>query len=60
MEIFTRIEELIGKKLPEWKRDHPQVEEEAMMLEERVSEAQRYAKMVSSTWWVDTRHADTR
>lgn len=43
VELFQRIEHLIGKKLPL----HPTAEEEVMSLVERVSEAQRCAKMVS-------------
>ena len=43
VELYQRIEQLIGKKLP----CYPTVEEEVMMLMERVTEAQRYAKMVS-------------
>ena len=43
VELYQRIEHLIGKKLPL----HPTVEEEVMSLMERVSEAQRHAKMVS-------------
>ena len=43
VELFQRIEHLIGKKLPL----HPTIEEEVMSLVERVSEAQRCAKMVS-------------
>lgn len=42
MELFQRIEHLIGKKLPLY----PTVEEEVMSLVERVSEAQRCARMV--------------
>ena len=42
VELYQRIEQLIGKKLPL----HATVEEEVMSLMERVSEAQRYAKMV--------------
>merc|ERR1712183_643053 len=41
VELYQRIEELIEKKLPL----HPMVEEEVMLLVERVTEAQRYAKM---------------
>ena len=44
VELYQRIEQLIGKKLPA----HPMVEEEVMLLVERVTEAQRHAKMVSS------------
>lgn len=42
VELYQRIEQLIGKKLPLY----PTVEEEVMLLMERVTEAQRYAKMV--------------
>lgn len=42
MELFQRIEHLIGKKLPVF----PTQDEEVMMLTERVSEAQRFARMV--------------
>lgn len=42
VELFQRIETLIGKKLPAF----PTQEEEVMMLVERVSEAQRYARLV--------------
>ena len=42
MELYQRIEQLIGKKLPLY----PTVEEEVLLLMERVTEAQRYAKMV--------------
>uniref|UniRef100_A0A8C8K9E4 RNA helicase n=1 Tax=Oncorhynchus tshawytscha TaxID=74940 RepID=A0A8C8K9E4_ONCTS len=43
VELFQRIETLIGKKLPAF----PTQEEEVMMLVERVSEAQRFARIVS-------------
>ena len=43
VELYQRIEQLIGKKLPLY----PTVEEEVMLLVERVTEAQRFAKMVS-------------
>ena len=42
MELYQRIETLIGKKLPLF----PTVEEEVLSLAERVAEAQRYARMV--------------
>lgn len=42
VELFQRIEELIGKKLPAF----PTQEEEVMMLMERVTEAQRFAQIV--------------
>lgn len=41
VELYQRIEQLIGKKLPV----HPMVEEEVMLLVERVTEAQRHAKL---------------
>ncbi|XP_067284358.1 probable ATP-dependent RNA helicase DDX47 [Pseudorasbora parva] len=41
VELFQRIETLIGKKLPAF----PTQEEEVMMLVERVSEAQRFARI---------------
>merc|ERR1712096_588806 len=41
VELYQRIEQLIDKKLPQ----HPMVEEEVMLMVERVTEAQRYAKM---------------
>ncbi|XP_053325044.1 probable ATP-dependent RNA helicase DDX47 [Spea bombifrons] len=41
VELFQRIEHLIGKKLPAF----PTQEEEVMMLNERVSEAQRFARV---------------
>lgn len=43
VELFQRIESLIGKKLPAF----PTQEDEVMMLVERVSEAQRFARLVS-------------
>ena len=43
VEVYQRIEQLIGKQLPVY----PTVEEEAMALMERVTEAQRLARMVS-------------
>lgn len=45
VELFQRIEHLIGKKLPAF----PTQEEEVMMLTERVAEAQRFARMVGWT-----------
>ena len=42
MELFQRIEHLLGKQLPVYKTE----EAEVMQLTERVTEAQRYAKMV--------------
>lgn len=44
VELFQRIEHLIGKKLPVF----PTQDEEVMMLTERVNEAQRFARMVRS------------
>ncbi|XP_063283653.1 probable ATP-dependent RNA helicase DDX47 [Pelobates fuscus] len=41
VELFQRIEHLIGKKLPAF----PTQEEEVMVLNERVSEAQRFARI---------------
>ncbi|GFG31477.1 hypothetical protein Cfor_11956 [Coptotermes formosanus] len=41
VELYQRIEHLIGKQLPLYKTE----EEEVMVLQERVSEAQRAAKM---------------
>jgi len=41
VELYQRIEHLIGKQLPLYKTE----EEEVMVLQERVSEAQRVAKM---------------
>ncbi|KAF6028725.1 DDX47 [Bugula neritina] len=41
VELFQRIEHLIGKKLPQFKTE----EEEVMQLQERVAEAQRLAAM---------------
>jgi len=43
VELYQRIETLLGKKLPVY----PTVEEEVLALMERVSEAQRYAHIVS-------------
>ena len=43
VELFKRIEELIGKRL----EAYPTVEEEVLLMQERVMEAQRFAKMVS-------------
>ena len=42
VELYQRIEHVIGKKLSQYHT----VEEEVLSLMERVSEAQRYAKMV--------------
>lgn len=41
VELFQRIEHLIGKKLPVF----PTEDDEVMMLTERVTEAQRFARM---------------
>ena len=43
MEVYQRIEQLLGMKLDVY----PTVKEEALVLEERVEEASRFAKMVS-------------
>ena len=43
VELYQRIEHLIGKKLPEYKA----VEQEVMVLTERVNEAQKFAAIVS-------------
>lgn len=43
VELYQRIEQLISKQLPLW----PTEEEEVMLLQERVSEAQRIVRMVS-------------
>lgn len=45
IELYQRIEQLIGKKLPLYQVE----DEEVMCLQERVSEAQRLAKMVNIT-----------
>jgi ATP-dependent RNA helicase DDX47/RRP3 len=45
VELYQRIEQLIGKQLPL----HPTVEEEVMALMERVTEAQRIARMEMQT-----------
>ena len=47
VELYQRIEHLIGKKLPLFKTE----EEEVMLLQERVTEAQRYAKQVSNKFY---------
>lgn len=44
VELYQRIEHLIGKKLPLYQTE----KEEVMMLTERVAEAQRYAKLEMS------------
>jgi len=41
--LYQRIEQLIGKKLPLYQVE----DDEVMCLQERVSEAQRLAKMVN-------------
>lgn len=43
VELYQRIEQLIGKQLPLYKTE----ESEVMVLQERVSEAQRLTKIVS-------------
>ena len=48
VEIYQRLESLIGKTLPL----HPTEKDEVMALMERVSEAQRLAKIVCSFWFV--------
>lgn len=42
VELYQRIEQLLGKKLPLFKCE----EEEVLSLQERVSEAQRTSRMV--------------
>lgn len=42
MELFQRIEQLTGKKMPQFQTE----EEEVMQLQERVAEAQRIAAQV--------------
>lgn len=42
VELFQRIEQLIGKKMPQFQTE----EEEVMQLQERVAEAQRIAAQV--------------
>jgi ATP-dependent RNA helicase DDX47/RRP3 len=42
VELYQRIEQLIGKQLPLYKTE----EDEVMVLQERVAESQRIAKMV--------------
>lgn len=42
VELYQRIEHLIGKQLPLYKTE----EDEVMVLQERVAEAQRIAKLV--------------
>jgi ATP-dependent RNA helicase DDX47/RRP3 len=44
VELYQRIEQLIGKQLPLYKTE----EDEVMVLQERVAESQRIAKMVIS------------
>lgn len=43
VELFQRIEQLVGKKMPLFRTE----EEEVMQLQERVAEAQRIAATVS-------------
>lgn len=50
VELYQRIEQLISKQLPLY----PTEEEEVMLLQERVSEAQRIAKMVRTS--IETTH----
>lgn len=44
VELYQRIEQLIGKQLPLYKTE----ESEVMVLQERVAEAQRLTKIVST------------
>lgn len=46
VELYQRIEQLIGKQLPLYKTE----ESEVMVLQERVAEAQRLTKIVSTFW----------
>ena len=46
VELFQRIEHLIGKKLPVF----PTQDDEVMMLTERVTEAQRFARLVRNSF----------
>ena len=48
VELFQRIEHLIGKKLPVF----PTQDDEVMMLTERVTEAQRFARMVCNSLFI--------
>lgn len=50
VELFQRIEHLIGKKLPVF----PTQDDEVMMLTERVTEAQRFARMVCNLFFLPT------
>lgn len=43
VEVYQRIEKLLGYKLDVY----PTVKEEALVLEERIAEAERFAKLVS-------------
>lgn len=43
VEVYQRIEQLLDTKL----EVYPTVKEEALILEERIAEAERFAKMVS-------------
>lgn len=45
VELYQRIEHLIGKKLPLYKTE----DQEVMCLQERVEEARRVAKMVRNS-----------
>lgn len=45
VELYMRIEDLIGKKLPLYKTE----ENEVLVLQERVGEAQRIARVVSTS-----------
>lgn len=45
MEVYQRIEQLLNTKLDVY----PTVKEEALVLEERIVEAERFAKLVSKS-----------
>lgn len=45
VELYQRIEQLIGKQLPLYKTE----ESEVMVLQERVAEAQRLTKIVRTS-----------
>lgn len=48
VELYQRIEQLISKQLPLYSTE----EEQVMLLQERVSEAQRIAKMVKNDFTI--------
>lgn len=48
VELYQRIEQLIGKQLALYKTE----DEEVMVLQERVAEAQRVAKMVRTFYYI--------